>query len=590
MKKITFLLLCICFFKVQAQEPVLVKYIDSDNQDSHLRNFTECNNKTYFIAKGNELWVTDGTEVNTNMVKFVSPFYVSILAAHNNKLYLSVGGEGGEELWISDGTDAGTYSLKGGFINSLFTPISVGDKFFFKATDVVHKDEWWVTDGTSAGTQLVKDVNPGNFGQDTGTKYIAFQDKLFFYGYTEDTHRELWVSDGTEAGTYPLTSVDYPGAVLLDYDMVIYKNKLYFTFHDLQNGIELWVSDGTVEGTHLFKDTDPDNQMFPGNGWAGGFHIVNDKMLFIAYDIQGKEHLWSTDGTAENTVAIKEVGTIGGSLTDWEYMNGLLYFAGQTIAEGVELWVTDGTAEGTHIVKDIMSGGMSSNPVRLTASGNELFFYASDGTHGNELWVSDGTNAGTKMIKDIMPGATGSMGGTVSSYDMIALNGKVYFVAKIAGNDFHLFESDGTEAGTVSIHPADATVAFSPLGIGSDSIKYTAPLSISLGVIYFQAEYTNEGDGLYSLGTQVLGNDFISKTKFTMYPNPVNDILKVSVSSEDAIKSFTIYNMLGQRIQTAPIQSVEEVIEIDMSELQAGYYLIELFSSNGKTVQKVIKN
>ena len=71
----------------------------------------------------------------------------------------------GTELWITDGTDAGTMLLKdiyAGATNSTpgnFFRLADG-KVLFAATDAVSGRELWVTDGTAAGTTLFKDINP----------------------------------------------------------------------------------------------------------------------------------------------------------------------------------------------------------------------------------------------------------------------------------------------------------------------------------------------------------------------------------------------------------------------------------------------
>jgi ELWxxDGT repeat protein len=81
--------------------------------------------KLYFLAddgtNGYELWVTDGTETNTKMVKDINP--------------------------------SGSSEPYG------FTPM--GGKLYFRASDGTNGYELWVTDGTELGTKMVKDINTG---------------------------------------------------------------------------------------------------------------------------------------------------------------------------------------------------------------------------------------------------------------------------------------------------------------------------------------------------------------------------------------------------------------------------------------------
>ncbi len=56
------------------------------------------------------------------------------------------------------------------------------------------------------------------------------------------------------------------------------------------------------------------------------------------------------------------------------------------------------------LVKDIYPGSFSSLPEELFAIGDKLFFRAQDPFTGTELWQSDGTEAGTVRVEDINPG------------------------------------------------------------------------------------------------------------------------------------------------------------------------------------------
>ena len=73
---------------------------------------------------------------------------------------------------------------------------------------------------------------------------------------------------------------------------------------------------------------------------------------------------------------------------------------------------------------DINPGEGSSNPTAITAINNLIYFSADDGIHGEELWQSDGTQAGTIRLTDINPGAKNS-----SPRDIESLDGSIYFTA-----------------------------------------------------------------------------------------------------------------------------------------------------------------
>ena len=152
---------------------------------------------------------------------------------------------------------------------------------------------------------------------------------------------------------------------------------------------------------------------------------VGSTLYFSADDGTNGRQLWKSDGTADGTELVKDIGT-GGAGGGYNYgsrprsltaVGSTLYFSADDGTNGTELWKSDGTAAGTQLVKDIRPGispyfpSYSSSPSDLTAVGSTLFFSANDGTNGRELWKSDGTTAGTQLVKDIQTGAPSSISG-----------------------------------------------------------------------------------------------------------------------------------------------------------------------------------
>ena len=79
-------------------------------------------------------------------------------------------------------------------------------------------------------------------------------------------------------------------------------------------------------------------------------------------------------------------------------------------------------------------------------------------------------------------------------------------------------------------------------------------------------------------------SDFDNST-FTYYPNPVNDILNISHTSE--ISSISVFNMIGQSILFEEIYSNN--YQLDMSSLNAGVYLVKVKANNTEKTIKITK-
>jgi len=237
----------------------------------------------------------------------------------------------GAELWISDGTELGTMMLKdiavgidGSYPENL---TKVGNKVFFAATTVSEGKELWISDGTMAGTELVKDIFTGIDGSNPQV-LTDVNGTLFFTCYDPISDIELWKSDGTLAGTQMVKDINPSGASNPS-NMLNVGGILYFFADDGVNGVELWRSDGTSSGTYMVKDitigVDP-------TALCKLYSISN----FIYFTVDSK--LWVSDGTEIGTKKVDsqpEGLTIGTEMTTY---NNKLYFTAE-LERDRESWV-----------------------------------------------------------------------------------------------------------------------------------------------------------------------------------------------------------------------------------------------------------
>ena len=187
-------------------------YSDSSN----IRELTDFNGTLFFAANdganGDELWMSNGTESGTVMVKDAFPgtypYYYSgyyagplpnssgprSLTVANGLLFFIAGDDNGVELWRSDGSGEGTFQLRD--INpgptDAFNPQSdfevVGNLLLFTADDGTHGDELWRSDGTTDGTVLVKDINPGSEGNLSNFADLTDFDGTLFFSASDGTN------------------------------------------------------------------------------------------------------------------------------------------------------------------------------------------------------------------------------------------------------------------------------------------------------------------------------------------------------------------------------------------------------------------
>jgi len=105
--------------------------------------------------------------------------------------------------------------------------------------------------------------------------------------------------------------------------------------------------------------------------------------------------------------------------------------------------------------------------------------------------------------------------------------------------------------------------------------------------IYFDYNFpiiTNKAASIFkTLATQ----DFEFSNYFNVYPNPVKDILNISLKNDIEIQSISIYDILGQLIISVP--NSKNVSKIDVSRLRTGNYLLKIKTVKGFSTVKFIK-
>jgi ELWxxDGT repeat protein len=389
----------------------------------------EMNGELYYKFQS-QLWKTDGTSAGTVLLNMVSPL--------------------GPHITPGAGPLSAKHYPKGASTKGLF---------FFAADDGVHGYELWRSDGTTAGTNMVKDIYQGDTSSNPENIIVA-SDLVFFTISVDDCYSspcELWRSDGTPDGTFFLASIQMPQYALALHSLpsAVANGSLIFAMYDNDTGTSstIWSSDGTVAGTSVlvtkadflvandarfFFTTRNDHHLWATDGTSTGtfsltdfpiehnnfpFNCVNGMCYFferIPYSLNG---VWVTDGTPGGT--LKLVDTQFNDYGGFVDVNGTIYF----ILDG-QLWKTDNTPAGTLLIKDNLS------PSQLISADGQLFFINSD----SQLWKSDGTTAGTLLVMD-----------NLSPQQLTSSYGQVFFI----NSDRQLWKSDGTNAGTVMVTSFD---------------------------------------------------------------------------------------------------------------------------------------
>lgn len=291
-------------------------------------------------------------------------------------------------------------------------------------------------------------VSNGFGTQSSSPRLFAQVGDLTFFTTTAGTNA-LWTTNPINGQT---TLVKDFGTVAGDRptDLTAGNGAVYFVAGGA-TGREVWKSDGTPAGTSILKDIVAGS----GSSFPQSLYFFNGNLYFGATDSVGPA-LWKSDGTTAGTNRLLDIAAGSAPPGSLLAVGNTLYFNAFTPATGNELWKTDGTPAGTSMVLDIYSGTSGGSPYNMIAMNGVIYFAASNSS-GTELWRSDGTSAGTRIVKDINPGSAASF-----PSDFAVNDGRLFFAAETASNGRELWTSDGTAAGTVLVRDLNGSGNSSP--------------------------------------------------------------------------------------------------------------------------------
>jgi hypothetical protein len=159
-----------------------------------------------------------------------------------------------------------------------------------------------------------------------------------------------------------------------------------------------------------------------------------------------------------------------------------------------------------------------------------------------------------------------------------------------------IFESTGddgiTADGSIDV-PNDVTLGSTRMRILK---MYNEPDFDEYGIIdpcvlLLYWESGDEEEGLYTsfgqfvdltINVTSLSNDKFNKNLFSVYPNPVKDVLHLN--SDRQIEEISIYNIQGQLVLNTKNSN-----QIDISSLSTGQYLVKASSEGMQYTEKLVK-
>lgn len=292
---------------------------------------------------------------------------------------------------------------------------------YFHAVDVTKASGLWVTDGTESGTVMTKIMTDWEFPE----YYAVFNGQLYFLTRYLYNSRLFKITSPFQE---PVEIIK----VGLSDSLVSTDQSLFFV-----NGSQLWVSNGTAAGTHavsasnLYSYPQPES-LVPSE----------EACFFFAYNTNNERSLWKSDGTNAGTIEVCNPDSIRyGYPRNLFYNNQQLYFFVEFSDTGIGLYRYD---DNTGITSLLTVLPESEYEVRdfMNAVGDTVLFYQASSLGIAEIWSTRGTVENTVLLKTLEASLF-----EPARYPVF--NGAVYFSGRQGTQNWSLWKSNGTPAGTV---------------------------------------------------------------------------------------------------------------------------------------------
>ncbi|MCX7549044.1 T9SS type A sorting domain-containing protein, partial [Xanthomarina sp. F1114] len=156
-----------------------------------------------------------------------------------------------------------------------------------------------------------------------------------------------------------------------------------------------------------------------------------------------------------------------------------------------------------------------------------------------------------------------------------------------------LFDSVGDDGVSVTMDitvPMDAIEGETRIRLTKTYQDPDSPAGIDPCAIEFYpfgyGPYAGYGQALdFTLNIGSLSVDSFEANAFSVYPNPIKDVLNIKYKS--ALESVKVYNLLGQEVYSQNVSSSH--LKLDLSSLHTGAYIVKVFANEAIHSFRVLK-
>lgn len=357
--------------------------------------------------------------------------------------------------------------------------------------------------------------------------------------------------------------------------------------------------------------------------------VAKDKVMQLSGRVSGGDISWTFNNDVDDASYAINTG-LKALLTG--YTTSLVYVQGENAAASSTQTLKTPTnndqtvATGDAISNMVFTWGGTATDVTVTNLPASGISFVKDTT--NKTITVSGTPTSNVSFTITTSGTSGT---PVSGSGNITLDDEVSTTSP--GNQIHNFTESGTASTfytiTGSLSTTKGTVTYDGLSLtqclkieSSTNITYTTTQASTLTLVFVESAPTIKVDGVSYTGlggiislnvpagshtiaksntanlfymkteyTNTLGTSDVAANKqrdrITFYPNPVIKDLNIIAGNDTKISKISVYSISGQLSKTFAGSTVNNTI--DLGDLKAGIYLLEILSNQGRQTYKIIK-
>lgn len=180
-------------------------------------------------------------------------------------------------------------------------------------------------------------------------------------------------------------------------------------------------------------------------------------------------------------------------------------------------------------------------------------------------------------------------------------NNEVTFYAKSLSNDYGPEKYRvGVYTGTgMPTQTSDFTVIspgipalsapFGTWGLNTFSLSAFNNQSVRIGIRYVSADVYMFMVDDFKVTSSTLGTNDVLASKFSTFPNPVSDVLTLSSGEGVQISAIQITDLNGRVIKNLKYSDAMSEMQVNVADLSAGMYLLNISSNQGTATKKIVK-